>query len=132
MTAQHRDDGLSNRAPRLLSEMDAVLDAEQLLNTSEVVARLAARHPDGGLRRVMQALFAVLVAEVEVRVDEPGATERRDAGVEGLLEKLADLPGGHGPRLLDWRTDHLVARLLRAAWKDHSHIAWRDYEASAD
>ncbi len=121
-----------NRALRLVSELDAVLDAEQLLGASEVVARLAARHPDAGLRRVMQALFAVLVAEVEVRVEEPGATERRDAGVEGLLTTLADLPDGHGPRLLDWRTDHLVARLLRAAWRDHSHLAWRDYEERVD
>ncbi len=117
-------------APRLLSELDAVLDAEQLLRTSDVVARLAARHPDGRLRQVMGALFAVLVAEVEVRVDEPGATDRRDASVEELLARLADLPDGHGPRLLDWRTDHLVARLLRAAWRDHSHLAWREYEAS--
>ena len=121
-----------SRAPRLLSEMDAVLDAEQLLHTSEVVARLATRHPDGGLRQVMGALFAVLVGEVEVRVDEPGATERRDASVEELLTTLAELPDGHGPRLLDWRTDHLVARLLRAAWRDHSHLAWRDYEATVE
>ncbi len=118
------------RAPRLLAELDAVLDAEQLLAASEVVARLAARHPDGGLRQVMGALFAVLVAEVEVRVDEPGATGRRDDTVEELLATLADLPDGHGPRLLDWRTDHLVARLLRAAWRDHSHLAWREYEAA--
>ncbi len=120
------------RAPRLLGEMDAVLDAQQVLDASEVVARLAARHPDGGLRQVMGALFAVLVAEVEVRVDEPGATKRRDDSVEELLATLADLPEGHGPRLLDWRTDHLVARLLRAAWRDHSHLAWRDYEATVE
>lgn len=132
MTAQDREEPPASPAPRLVAEMDAVLDAEQLLDTSEVVARLAARHPDGGLRRVMQALFAVLVGEVEIRVDEPGATARRDAGVEGLLATLADLPDGHGPRLLDWRTDHLVARLLRAAWRDHSHLAWRDYEARVD
>ncbi len=118
-------------APRLLSELDAVLQAEQLMETCEVVARLAGRHPDAGLRRLMQALFALLVAEVEVRLDEPGGIERRGVTAEALLATLAELPDGHGPRLLDWRTDHLVARLLRAAWRDHSHQAWRDYEARA-
>ena len=117
------------RAPRLLGELDAVLEAERLLDAGKVVARLGARHPDPGLSQVMRALFAVLVAEVGVRLDEDDAVQRRDASVQALLVTLADLPEGHGPRLLDWRTDHLVARLLRAAWRDQSHLAWRDYGA---
>ena len=116
-------------APRLSGELDAVLDPEQLMEASEVVARLAARHPDAGLRQVMRALFAVLVGEAEVRLDAAGGSKRRDAAVQGLLGTLAALPQGYGPRLLDWKTNHLVARLLRAGWRDHSHLAWRDYEA---
>lgn len=115
--------------PRLLGELDAVLEAEQLLDTGHVVARLAARHPDPGLSRVMRALFAVLLAEIDVRLEEQEAASRRATTVEALMATLADLPEGYGPRLLDWRTDHLVARLLRAAWRDHSHRAWREYEA---
>ncbi len=126
-TGDHLDG--PSRTPRLQGELDAVLEAERLLETGEVVARLAARHPDAGLSRVMRELFRVLVAEVEVRLDEPQAKHRRDHTVAGLITSLAELPEGHGPRLLDWRTDHLVARLLRAAWRDHSHLAWREYEA---
>ena len=114
--------------PRLVGELNAVFEAERLLEASEVAAKLAARHPDGGISKVMGALFAVLVAEVGVRLEEPQAERRRDARVATLLAMLEALPAGHGPRLLDWKTDHLVARLLRAAWRDHSHLAWRAYQ----
>jgi hypothetical protein len=120
-------DGRS-RTPRLLGELDAVFRPEQLLEASEVVARLAARHPDAGMAGVMGRLYGVLVAEVGVRLDEPEALQRRESRLATLLASLMDLPDGHGPRLLEWRTDHLVARLLRAAWRDHSHLAWRDYQ----
>ena len=113
--------------PRLLGELDAVFGAERLLEASEVVAKLAARHPDAGIRDVMSALFAVLVAEAGVRLEEPHADQRRDASVARLLASLERLPEGNGPRLLEWRTDHLVARLLRAAWRDQSHLAWGAY-----
>ncbi len=118
----------TSRTPRLLGELDAVFEAERLLDASEVVAKLAARHPDAGISAVMGALFAVLVAEVGVRLEEPHADLRRDARVAGLLASLEHLPQGHGPRLLGWKTDHLVARLLRAAWRDHSHLAWSAYQ----
>lgn len=117
-----------SRTPRLLAQLDAVFDPERLLRTSEVVARLAARHPDAGISAVMGALFGVLVAEVGVRLDEADAVSRRDAGVERLLSRLGDLPEGHGPRLLEWKTDHLVTRLLQAAWRDHAHLAWVAYQ----
>ena len=118
--------------PRLDGELDAVLDAERLLDCSEVVARLAARHPDVGMAAVMSALFAVLVAEVGVRLGEPDAAERRRASVASLLTALEGLRDGQGPKLLDWRTDHLVARLLGAAWRDHAHMGWRAYQAALD
>ncbi len=118
--------------PRLLGELDAVFEAERLLEVSEVVAKLAARHPDAGISKVMSALFAVLVAEVGVRLDEPHSVQRRDASVGRLLVSLEHLPEGHGPRLLGWKTDHLVARLLRAAWRDHSHLAWSAYQEALD
>ncbi len=117
-----------SEAPRLLAELDAVIETDQLVTAGDVVARLAARHPDAGLSRVMRALFGVLVAEVELRLERPGAASKRGLAVEGLLDALRDLPHGHGPRLLDWKTDLLVARLLRAAWRDHSQLAWREYE----
>ena len=120
-----------NHAPRLLGELSPVMDAEQLMTASEVVAKLAARHPDAGLKNVMRALLAVLVAEVEVRLERPEAMEARGVAVDRLLVTLQDLPKGHGPRLLDWKTDLLVARLLRAAWRDHSQMAWKEYEARA-
>ncbi len=116
------------RTPRLLGELDAVFEAERLLEASDVVAKLAARHPDAGISQVMGALYAVLVAEVGVRLDEPRAHQRRDASVARLLVSLERLPEGHGPRLLGWKTDLLVARLLRAAWRDHSHLAWSVYQ----
>jgi len=114
--------------PRLLAELDAVFEAKRLLAASEVVAKLAARHPDAGISNVMSALFAVLVAEVGVRLEEPDAERHRDVSVVSLLASLERLPAGTGPRLLEWRTDHLVARLLRAAWRDHSHLAWTAYQ----
>jgi len=117
-----------SRTPRLLGELDAVFDSERLLEASDVVAKLAARHPDAGISDVMGALFAVLVAEVGVRLEEAHSDQRRDASVTRLLASLGRLPEGHGPRLLAWRTDHLVARLLRAAWRDHSHLAWNAYQ----
>lgn len=118
--------------PRLFGELDAVFEAERLLEVSDVVAKLAARHPDAGISQVMSALFAVLVAEVGVRLDDPHSAQRRDASVARLLVSLERLPEGHGPRLLDWKTDHLVARLLRAAWRDHSHLAWSAYQEALD
>ncbi len=118
--------------PRLLAELDAVFEAESLLAASDVVAKLAARHPDAGISQVMSALFAVLVAEVGVRLHETRGEQRRDASVARLLASLERLPEGHGPRLLDWKTDHLVARLLRAAWRDHSHLAWSAYQEALD
>ncbi len=114
--------------PRLHAELDAVFEAERLLAAGDVVAKLAARHPDAGISEVMAALFAVLVAEVGVRLEEPRAPHRRDASVVRLLESLGRLPDGQGPRLLGWKTDHLVARLLRAAWRDHSHLQWSAYQ----
>ncbi|MDQ3575844.1 MAG: hypothetical protein M3378_11665 [Actinomycetota bacterium] len=117
-----------HHTPRLLAELDSVFRAEQLLEAGEVVAKLAARHPDAGISAVMGALFGVLIAEVGVRLEEPDAHQRREASVAGLLTSLEQLPEGHGPRLLDWRTDHLVTRLLRAAWRDHSHLAWHAYQ----
>ena len=121
-----------SRTPRLDGELDAVLDAESLLESSQVVARLAARHPDAGMSTLMGALFAVLVAEVGVRLGEPDAAEHRDTSVTGLLSALEKLPDGQGPKLLDWRTNHVVARLLRAAWRDHAHLGWSDYQAALD
>ena len=118
----------TSRTPRLLGELDAVFQPEQLLEASEVVARLAARHPDAGISAVMGRLYGVLVAEVGVRLDGPDAVARRDSSVVDLLASLEDLPEGHGPRLLEWKTDHLVTRLLRAAWRDHSHLAWHAYQ----
>lgn len=114
--------------PRLFGELDAVFEAERLLEASDVVARLAARHPDAGISAVMGALYGVLVAEVGVRLEEPDAAQRRDATVARLLAALEGLPPGHGPRLLGWRTDHLVARLLGAAWRDHAHLGWHAYQ----
>ncbi|MDQ3570658.1 MAG: hypothetical protein M3396_08580 [Actinomycetota bacterium] len=117
-----------HHTPRLLGELDAVFRAEHLLEAGEVVAKLAARHPDAGIAAVMGALFGVLIAEVGVRLEESDAHQRREASVTRLLATLEQLPEGHGPRLLDWKTDHLVTRLLRAAWRDHSHLAWRAYQ----
>ena len=117
-----------SRTPRLTAELDAVFLPERLLETSDVVARLAARHPDAGISAVMGALFGVLVAEVGVRLDEPEADRRQESTVARLLATLEDLPDGHGPRLLEWKTDHLVARLLQAAWRDHAHLGWRAYQ----
>ncbi len=124
-------------APRLTSELEAVPDEEALVETAWIVATLASRHPQAELRLVLAALWEVLRAEADLRdgaredglegkCDEASA---REVAIGFLLDALQDLPDGFGPRLLDWKADHLVTRLLRAAWRDHSHHMWAAFEA---
>jgi hypothetical protein len=115
--------------PRLTAELDAVFDDEQFVEAGWIVARLATRHPQASLRPVLWALFGVVMAEAEARgPDFAPPNRRKEVAVEDLLDALADLPPGHGPRLLDWKADHLVARLLRAAWRDYCHLLWQAHK----
>ena len=122
-------------APRLVRELELVPDEEALVEAGWVVATLASRHPQPELRLVLAALWEVLRAEADLRErasdgesSEAGPSARQ-AAVEDLLDRLHELPEGLGPRLLDWKADHVVTRLLRAAWRDHSHHMWAAYEA---
>jgi hypothetical protein len=116
-------------APRLTDELEAVADEKALAEAGWVVALLASRHPQPHLRVVMAALWEVLRAEADVRSGDDGGTAAREAAIDSLLDRLHDLPEGLGPKLLDWKADHIVTRLLRAAWRDHSHHMWTTYEA---
>ena len=116
-------------APRLTGELEAVLHQDDLAEAGWVVSRLASRHPQPELRLVMAALWEVLRAEADVREGDEDGPAARDAAVGLLLDRLQALPEGFGPKLLDWKAEHLVTRLLRAAWRDHSHHMWAAYEA---
>ena len=117
-----------SRAPRLVAELEAAVDEGDLEQTAWIVARLAARHPQAQLRSVLENLWEVLQAEADVRADRPAAAVGRETAAGDLLTALQGLPSGYGPRLLDWQVDHLVTRLLRAAWRDHCHQAWQAHE----
>lgn len=116
-------------APRLSRELGAVPDETALAEAAWVVSKLASRHPHPELRLVLAALWEVLRAEADVREGHDEGPAAREAAVELLLDTLQDLPSGFGPKLLDWKSDHLVAHLLSAAWRDHSHHMWATYEA---
>lgn len=119
-------------APRLTIELEGVPDEEALVEAGWIVATLASRHPQSQLRLVLAALWEVLRAEADLREGSLEAhfdAGAREAAIDLLLDSLQDLPEGFGPRLLDWKADHLVTRLLRAAWRDHSHHMWAAYEA---
>ena len=125
-------DAAATHAPRLMAELEAVLDPAAFRNTAWVVSRLAANHPQAGMRPVFGALIEVLQAMQERLVPGSAGGPDMEEAVETLFGALGDLPDGYGPRLLEWPPDHPVTRMLKGAWRDFCHRAYRAYEEPGD